>query len=345
MTTKATLLSSASANVEWKPSIQIDAKTASNQAFGEALALFWQHAKRLAEENRLPPNPFDHDGWFNITPQMAEAGLMHSGGNREIKLPGIRAAVHDMEADDWAANGESICFSEDKLNQGHHRLLAGLLSGKTFTSYVVVTVPKKERLFAYYDQHIRRRGHDALYIAGWNGAGKIIAKAIEHLAVRYDNDALGVQRQVPFRSSTPRETLAYLAANPELERAAHLMLGTYPDAVDVIRSKPAAVFFAWKVIETYDAAVLDNFCTALGSGANLDDDSPILAARNRLMAAEPYGKKLADRTRLAYVSKAFLMVVNGQKMSRGRTGKIAILSLDLDEKFPRIEKPVAEAAE
>ncbi len=122
------------------------------------------------------------------------------------------------------------------------------------------------------------------------------------------------------------------------------MLGTYADAVDVIKSKPAAAHFGWLVSRAYGEAVLDNFSVRLGTGANLAEDDPILSARNRLMAPEFAGKKMADRTRLAYVCKAFLMSANGQKMPRLRGGRVAPLSLEVDEPFPKIEPPLAETA-
>jgi hypothetical protein len=329
----------------WQPAIVLDAKTVSAQAFTEALEKFWAEAKKRANADKLPVNPFDHDGWYDITPEMAEAGLMYSGGNRDISLPAIRLGVHDLLAADWKETGETVCFSGGKLFNGHHRLLMALLSGQPIRTYVVVSVPAADNLFSYYDSGKKRNAYDALHISGWNGAGKVIAKAVEQLAVRYDADALGVQKQPRFTPVRPREVLGYLATNPSLQDAAHLMLTNYDDAVDVIRSKPAAVFFAWKVVQAYGEARLDTFCSALGSGANLDEDSPILAAIRKLMAPEMPGKKMADRTRLAYVSKAFNMWVNGQKMPRSR-GRISPLAVDIDEPFPRIAAdPLANAAE
>ena len=340
------IMAVAAASPAWQPAIALDAKTVSAQAFAEALEKFWTAVKKRIANRSAPPNPFDHDGWYDITPEMAEIGLMYTGGNREISLPGIRTAVFDIDSGDWAETGESICFSDGKLWQGHHRLLSVLLSGKTIRNYVVTSAPPRKNLFAYYDQHVRRKGSHALQVAGWNGAGRIIAKAIEHIAVRYDHDALGIQKQVRFRPVSPRETLVYLETHPDFEKAAQLMLASYSDAADVIRSKAAAVFFAWKVIDAHDTATLEEFCVALGSGANLDEDSPILAARNKLTAAEAPGRKMADRTRLAYVSKAFIMWNCKQKMPRSRGGKIAPLNLDLDEDFPRIVRdPLANAAE
>jgi hypothetical protein len=164
------------------------------------------------------------------------------------------------------------------------------------------------------------------------------------LAIRYDARALGVIKQPRFRTPNAREVLLYIDQHPDLRDAAGLMLGSYPEAVDVIRSKAAAIMFAWLVLRVHDEATLRDFCTPLGTGALLDEDSPLLAARAKLLAPEVTGNKMQDRTRLAYVCKAFLMHVAGQRMPRSR-GRVQPLGLDVDEAFPRIEPEItAEAA-
>jgi hypothetical protein len=329
----------------WAPIVALDVPNASTQAIQEAIGKFWAEKKRREQDGTLPPFPFDHDGWYAVTPQMAEAAMLNSHGNREIRVPNLRAIVADMQAGTWAGTGQALCSIGNNLQEGFHRLMACLLSGTGFETFVVVTARPRENLFAYYDRGLKRQGHDALHIMGLNGAGKILAKAVEHLAVRYDHGALGVQKQGRHRPITPIETVSYLQDHPDFVKAAQHMLGSYPEAVDVIRSKAAAVFFAWKVLEAYDEAVLDAFCIPLGSGANLTEDDVLLALRAKLLQGDVPGNKMADRTRLAYVMKAFLMHVNGQKMPRTRGGKITPLNIGLDEEFPRIEGPLAEAAQ
>jgi hypothetical protein len=324
----------------WTPIIRLDLTTASKQAFEDAWETFIKERDKRLAGGLVPAMPFDKDGWTEITPQQAEAALILSAGNRALSFPVIRNYASDLRNADWCQTGEAICFSAGKLRNGHHRLVASYLSGQTLPSFVIVSVPEHKDIFAYYDAGKRRTNADALYIAGWNGAGRVMAQAISELALRYDAHALGALKQKRFRTVNPREELAYLAEHPDFQHAARRILGGYPDAVNVIGSKPAAVMFAWLVLRTHGDAALENFCTPLGSGAMLDEDSPILAARNKLLAPE----KMYARTRLAYVNKAFLIHIAGQKMGRSR-GKVLALTMDLDEPFPRIEAPIAEAAE
>jgi hypothetical protein len=330
----------------WAPVVRLDLTTASRQAFDDTLTHLFDEAQRLKQENALPPIPFDRDGWFDITPQMAEAALMNSAGNREIMLSTVRAFAADMQAEDWEETGETICVVNSKLTNGHNRLLAALLGGVPFRCFVVVTARGSANVFAYYDSGKKRTPADALHIAGWNSSGRPMATAISNLALRYDEGKLGCTRQKKFRTVNPREVLQYVAAHPDFRGAAQLMLGTYPEAVQVIRSKPAAIFFAWLVLRAYDEVTLNNFCTPLGTGAQLEEDSPILAARNKLvLPVDSQGNKMADRTRLAYINTAFSMHVEGRKMPRTRGGRIHPLELAVDQAFPRIEPPIAQAAE
>lgn len=335
----------ASTNIARVTHPRLDLPTCSRDAFNDALKQLFDRAQELRRTNALPASPFDHDGWYDITPPIAEAVLLNSGGNREVSFPTVKTYAADMVANDWAETGETISIVNGKLINGHHRLLASLLGGAAFRCFVVVSARESENIFAFYDSGKKRTPADALHIAGWNGAGRAMASAISKLAIRYDEGVLGVGKQPRFRTVNARESLHYITQHPDFKDAAQLILGSYPEAVDVIRSKPAALFFAWLVLRAYDEVTLGDFCNALGTGARLDEDSPILAARAKLLATELPGQRKPDRTRLAYVCKAFLMHVEGARMGRTRGGKVQQLELDFDETFPRIDTPLAAAAE
>lgn len=292
-----------------------------------------------AEGSEPEAFPFDKDGWYDITPQMAQAALLNSTGNRMASLTVVRNYAADMAAGDWRETGEAISCVKGKLVNGHHRLLACYFGGAPFRSYVVTSVADTPNIFAYFDSGKKRSAADALYTAGINGAGSAMAKAVKDLALRYEAGMLGVMKQERFHNITNRDVLGFVARHPDFTDAAQLMLGSHTNAADVIGSKAVAIMFAWLVLRSFDQATLGEFSEKLGTGARLEEDSPILALRNRLAVPE----KLYERTRLAYVCKAFLMHLSGQKMSRFR-GKVQPLELKLGEEFPRVE-PQAVAAE
>jgi hypothetical protein len=78
--------------------------------------------------------------------------------------------------------------------------------------------------------------------------------------------------------------------------------------------------------------VLDDFMVPLGSGANLAEDSPILALRNRLLREAEEDGTLNQPRRLALVIKAFNLHIAGKRVT-GRGG----LYVRDNEKFPRLD--------
>jgi len=103
------------------------------------------------------------------------------------------------------------------------------------------------------------------------------------------------------------------------------------------------VFFAWKVTAIYGVTVLEDFLFPLGTGANLPEDSPILALRTRLLKEDEDEGKMNQPRRLALLIKAFNMHLADKKV--GNRG----LYVRDNEKFPRFEESqsteMAEAAE
>lgn len=329
----------APAPTEWAPRVRLDLETASRAAFEDIVQALY----KTREEQDDLPMPFTlGDEWYDITPQMAEAGLLRSAGNREVNFPHVKNLALQMKTNEWKETGQTIVFNVDGfLNEGRHRLMAAYLSGATFRSYVVTTAPVVKDLFAYYDQGKKRSIADALYTSGTNGLAKVLARAVSAFAVRYDYNALramGSQKRISVQI-TPIYAMKYLEQHPGLKEAAHLMFGSETDAIAAIGDKGVAAFFAWLIVRSYGEDILHSFCGPLGSGANLSEDSPILAVRNRLVE-----KDMKPPMRLALLCKAFNMTIRSQKMAKSsRT-----LSIRDNEAFPRIdaqELPVDEAAE
>ena len=56
-----------------------------------------------------------------IEPQVAEAALMHSAGNRQASFTTVKAYAADMVKGDWAATGETITASDNKRDRAERR--------------------------------------------------------------------------------------------------------------------------------------------------------------------------------------------------------------------------------
>ena len=316
----------------------LDLTTCSKAAFDEYVVRLTQEREERKAAGTLPPNPFAAgDGWYDINAEKAHDALLLSSGNRPITFATVKGYDEDMANGDWMPTAEAIGFTGDELDNGHHRLLAACLGGRTFRSYVITSTPPIEHRFAYYDQGKKRTLADSLHIGGWNGTGKVMAAVISELAMRYEAGRLGVGKQPRFRKPNPRQALLFMDAHPDFQNSARYVMTNYPDAIAVVQSKPAAVFFGHLVLKHYDQAVLENFFRPLASGANLAEDSVILALRNRLLLDEAPGQTTPARTRLALLIKGFKMHLAGDSMPRSR-GRIQPFTVpDVGQPFPRIE--------
>ena len=313
----------------WTAAVELNLDTAGASAFQETMTKFYEWSK-----TQPPLGPIGmQNGWHEITPQIAEDMLRRNSANRKVSLQAVKKYYNVMKIGGWRRTGQPMIVNrEGKAEDLQHRAWASYLGKVSFTSYVITDVPAEPDMFAYIDDGKPRSAADALYTSGNNGLSGIIAGAVK-LAWRYDNNAIGIFKQPRIRDMSTPEVLDYARNNETLGAAAHLLMGSYPKAANVIGNKAVATFFTWKATEYHGSNVVDDFMIPLGSGANLDEDSPILALRNRLLRdSDGDDNDLKQPHRLALVIKAFNFFVAGTKMGKRRT-----LSLRDDEKYPRIE--------
>jgi hypothetical protein len=313
------------------PAIELDLETASTRAFDEALAKFYGWS-----ETQPPIQPLSiQSGWHSVDWQQAEDYLRRNICNRKAGLSHVKRLHYDMANGDWHRTGQGLVFNEaGELNEGQHRLWACYFGKVSFETYIVTDAPKEVDLFAYYDDVKPRSAADALQTSGANGIAGSLATAV-HLCDRYDRDLLGILRQPKAHKLTSREVLAFSRDHLSLAETGHMVLSTYGKAVNVIQHKGVAIFFSDRVLGLYGQTLLDEFMTRLGSGANLDEDDPVLGLRNRLMSEDKINKERI----LALLIKAFNLYRAGKKLSnRG-------LFVRDNEKFPKLETVTESAGE
>lgn len=77
-----------------------------------------------------------------ITPKIAAEYLTRNTSNRNRRPTRIQQYARDMGSGNWPVTGESIKFSETgDLLDGQHRLVACVLSGVSFQTWVAHNVP------------------------------------------------------------------------------------------------------------------------------------------------------------------------------------------------------------
>jgi hypothetical protein len=314
--------------MDWSPAVTLDLDTASTQAFAATVEEFKAWAATQPPQGPLALI----NGWYDVTPQMAQGFLRRNDTNRKVYLPTVKKYFNAMRAGEWHRTGQPLIFNQEgKAEDLQHRCWASLLGGVTFHSFIVTDSPVEKDKFAYIDDSKPRNAADALQTSGMNGLSAPIAAAIK-LAWRYENGALTIMKQSRVREMSIPEILAYSRSHKEIAEAAHFLMTNHARAVRIIGNKGVAVFFAWKALELHPAAVVEDFLYPLGSGANLAEDSPVLALRARLNK-EGEAEDLNQPRRLALLIKAFNMDLAGHTV-----GKRGLYVRD-NEKFPRIEGP------
>lgn len=326
---------------DWTPMVTLDLETASVKALEDIIRKF-----RDLSAAATPPAPLAlENGWYMVTPQMAEDFLRRNEANRKVSLATVRKYAYSMETGDWRKTGQGLIFNKDgKAEDLQHRCWASYLGGHTFETFIVTDVEPQADLFAYYDDIKPRSTSDALYTSGLNGLSSPLSKAAQ-LAWRYDHNGVGVvtQPRVVVRLN-PREVLKYVRSRPLMQEMAQRVVADYHTALKLISDPAVAFFFAWRVGERFGLDFLDEFYIALGSDPErLETDSAIAGLIQRLERDQGERDHMKDGHRLALMIKAFSLHISGKKL--GRKGSLSLLD---NEKYPRIEDialPAREAAQ
>ena len=329
----------------WAPPVVADLSTINPQSLESIL----NQLKVWMAGQALPPLSIS-PGWYTVTPQIALDWLCRNRGNRKVTLATLQKYAKNMLSGRWKRTGQGIVFDRNgKLLEGQHRLLACLFSGASFTTFVVTDASDEANIFAYIDNGKIRSASDALYTSGSNGCSKMLAAATK-IAVRYEAGGYKVGSLPRMPELEPYEVMEYIQAHEGMIDAAHKLVGNFKKGMKVIGHEGVATFFSWQVIERYGINVLDGFMQPLASGANLAEDSPVLALRDRLRAAGDDESKITLQQRLGLLIKGFGMYYCGETvMLKGNRKRNAPkqqegLFLADNEDFPQFP-PVEDMAE
>ena len=301
--------------------VELDLNTASSVSFYAALEAFYDWSATQPEPGSLNlPS-----GWHTVGPLQAQEFLRRNVCNRVPKISAVRKYLYDMANGDWRRTGEPLVFNIDgKLNEGQQRCWASYLGKVAFPTYIVTDAPVEDDLFAYYNDVAPRTDADALHTSKLNSFSGPLAQAV-HLAWKYDNGLLDIFKKTTVRRLNKREVLRYARTHESLSDTGHLVFGTYPKAISVIDHKGVGLVFSDLVIRLHGVKALDTFLLPLGTGANLDEDDPILGLRTRLQTND-----VGKERKLALLIKAFNLHVAGRKL--GRRG----LFVADNESFPQV---------
>lgn len=244
-----------------------------------------------------------------LTPALARVLLARNPDNRKVSATVVENYARDMASGSWAFNGEPIIVSNTgQLNDGQHRCEAVLAANVTIPAIVVIGTDRSSRLTV--DQGKTRMAGDYL---GMNGHPDSIAlaAAAKYVWQHRNHGKLSHQK---LMSPTKSEVLALVETTPTI---ANSLKSIQSKGSDAVGGRSILCFLHWTFSRVSgNRAATDLFFDALINGSNLTVRSPILYARNRLMA---------ERGRIKPNEKAELIIRAWNASRRG--DKVASLPI------------------
>ena len=245
--------------------------------------------------------------WELITPEIAEALLECNSNNRNIRADRVDKYARAMDLDDWGKTGQPIIIGSDgNLMDGQHRLMAVAQTRRSV--YFLVVRGVEPRLMPMIDRGASRNGADALNWAGIANASMTSA-ALRQLLVLIENGSARDGHK--YNAITDQELLD---AYPHYET---VILWAAPLAARINKTVKMAgakylTAMLWLSINDCNSESLQAFTEQLITGADLAEDSPILALRNWALNARATNKKMRRDEILIATIKAWNDVAEGR---------------------------------
>lgn len=200
-----------------------------------------------------------------ITPDIATKMLERNTENRPLSQRHVATLAAEMKAGRWQFNGDTICFSGDRLIDGQHRLWAVMESGVPIDAIVVEGLD--DNCFMTKDVGKRRSTNDMLHNAGYRGAVGLASAA--GLLFRYFNGTMmlknpvsngeiidtieqhpaieDIVRAIPKRTLVSKAVLAvfrYLTGKAD-DSASEVFIEKMLTGVGIVKSEPVGVLHGY----------------------------------------------------------------------------------------------------
>lgn len=239
-----------------------------------------------------------------ITQALAEKWLDENTHNRNLRENAVEAYARDMEAGNWAENGESIKFAEDgTLLDGQHRLWAIAQSGVTVRMLVVTGLVGQAQ--ETMDNGRKRSLADALHLRGETNSsvlGSVLRRGLMWTQ--------GMHRNTGAYTPTNTECLSFLAAHPETRNSTQIAVSLRKQS-----KLPASVLgLTHWVFTGIDAEDATWFFERLGTGAGLTQYHPVWTLRKRSADIDLGPGRVPEDMLLALVIKAWNAYRDGREI-------------------------------
>lgn len=243
----------------------------------------------------------------NVTPDFANELLGRNAHNRPLQRNRVRSLAAAMRSGKWALNGETVIVSEQgTLLDGQHRLKAVTEYGQSVP--MLIAYGAADDSFETIDTGKARSAGDILGMQGFKVPGKVAASA---------KLVWQMIHQVPLTIAAPPVYLSQVAERfPAIEKWACKTAGMGVDTIVPTSTLIAALTYLEDIAKKPETA--EAFFAALTEGTSLEQGSPVLALRNRLIRARSGGARIDAKWALPITMKAVSAYEQGKKAERFR---------------------------
>lgn len=254
--------------------------------------------------NPIVTGLFPRTDVVHVTPVMAKEWLNRNTHNRPMRAQKVAEFARDIQAGNWAMNGETIKFDTNGvLLDGQHRLSA-IVKADTPVDLLVVTGLDAATQHTM-DAGAKRTTADAFKLT--DEKHTVLLAAIVRRVWAWERGDFRLSLNV---APTITEAQDFLAANPSLRRSAEIGSRVRGQFKYAPASITGVAHFLFNRISPDDTAF---FFVRLGDGAELCAGHPILTLRKRMLSDFEGSKKVFDHAQLATLIRAWNAMRAGQK--------------------------------
>lgn len=253
-----------------------------------------------------------------VTPELAEELFKkRANNNRNLDSKYINKYALDMKKNRWVPGpGSILSFSSDGiLLNGHHRLKAIIKAGVSIPMILEENVPKESMLVM--DTGNKRNSGEIFQIHGVKEDASIKARA-SRVLINLANEKLTDSINNRARSSeiTERDILNYFKKNEEIISKGASVAKKCRKNNKFIPTGTLAAYYV--IFSIANKERVDEFFDKFTTGANLEEDNPILIIINR------FQKEASSKNKMTKLAKISLFITSWNRFIQEKTGNFRV---------------------
>jgi len=265
-----------------------------------------------------------------IGPEEAAKLLSTNKMNRNISLPNLNSIMKSMIQNEFVPADSIKIGSDGKLQDGQHRLLAIVKTGKTYNIPIVRNLDPED--FVKWDTGKKRSSADVMQISGYKQPLQVAA--VGRVLYEYYNHQRTLRRAF-FTRTENYEMLEFLGpagSGGDGDKIAYAINMVESKVLFRIMAKTTAAFCYMIFLEKNDELLVADFFDKLKTGTLLNQYDPILTLRNLLTNTRIANGKRGNKTPIEWAIAVTIKAWNAYLTDK----PLKIIYWKPNESFPQV---------